>query len=301
MKNNRILITIILLSVFTVFFTQNIFAQINDKISMKCIQKVEIFSSGRTENLKLIVLIPKDYKYRQKINKMNFTVKPVRVFEDDNNNYAEFFFKVITGHSEVFITTFMDIFKFDLYTSKYVTTYTSEASEKNIYKYLQSEQFIESDNPLMIAASDKLYAGNKMDSVIIIYDFIKSTIKYMPQEKNSGAVYALTNKSGTYSDIAYLFVALCRVKRIPARHVMGYFKFQPYAWIEVYFEEFGGWIPFDPISDRSNISTFDILTNNYIYYSYKANDKIINNTYGNYWWEGEEPIISGNTDIIMLK
>ncbi len=205
MKKHKILITILLLLVYSGLHSQNITALINDKISLKCIQKIEIFSSGRTENLKLIILIPKDYKHRQKINRMTFSVRPVRVFEDDNNNYAEFFFKTITGHSVVYITSFMDIFNYDLYTSKYLTSYTGEASEKNIYKYLQSEQFIESDNPLIIAAADKLYAGNKMDSIILIYDFLKTNIKYIVQEKNNGAVYALTNKAGNYSDIAYLF------------------------------------------------------------------------------------------------
>ncbi|MBN2546431.1 MAG: transglutaminase domain-containing protein [Spirochaetes bacterium] len=300
MKKNKVFFIITLSFFLFCCLPQIIAAEKIEKLSLKCIQKIEIYSSGKTKNVKLIILIPQDYKYRQKVKKIQFSFKPIRIFEDDNNYYAEFFFKKIGGYEEIYITIFLDIYRYDLDTAKNMNVQNRGITEKNIYKYLQSEQFIESDNKSIIAAAKNINAENKIVLINLLYDFLRSNIKFKIEEGKSGAVSALVNKEGNYSDYSYLFSALCRAKGIPARYVMGYFNFKPHAWTEIYLDDLG-WIPFDPAFDGYKDSSFNILSNNYIYYSFKANDKKIYNTYGNCWWEGEAPIISGNTDIIKLK
>jgi len=120
-------------------------------------------------------------------------------------------------------------------------------------KYTQPEELIQSNHPKIIEKALNLTANEISihNKVYKIYNFVVKHLKYAIQEQEQGALWALENGVGDCSEYSYLFVALCRAARIPARIQVG-FAFgstdetleNGHMWAEYYLENYG-WIPVD--------------------------------------------------------
>ncbi len=117
--------------------------------------------------------------------------------------------------------------------------------------YTKPEKYIESDDPKIIQLANKL-AGNETNPyrlAKIFYNFIidNSHYKLLGQGLN-GAKYLLDTGNGECGDYSALFIALSRVKGIPARPVVGFWAIsgnnQTHVWAEFYLDG-AGWIPVD--------------------------------------------------------
>ena len=79
---------------------------------------------------------------------------------------------------------------------------------------------------------------------------------------------------GECGDYSALFIALCRVKGIPARPIVGYWAItgidQTHVWAEFYVEPFG-WVPVDP-----TIGQFEADQRDY-YFGNMDNQRVILN------------------------
>ncbi len=97
------------------------------------------------------------------------------------------------------------------------------ATDQNIRLFLNPEKYIQSDAPAMIARAGALKAADTLKTAKKIFQWVSRTVKYNGYiSKDRGALYALKQKKGDCTEMAYLFTALCRANQIPARAVGGY-------------------------------------------------------------------------------
>jgi transglutaminase-like putative cysteine protease len=119
--------------------------------------------------------------------------------------------------------------------------------------YLKAEPFCEADDPAIRALAKELQGPTARQTVENIYKWVSTNVRYAGYLKDPrGALYALKHKEGDCTEYMYLFVALCRANKIPARGIGGYLAnsnpvLKPDAyhnWAESYID--GAWRIIDP-------------------------------------------------------
>jgi len=111
-------------------------------------------------------------------------------------------------------------------------------------RYLRPSPKIESRDPRIIKAAKrvpfkKTGAWKQVES---IYDWVRENVKYKFDKKLQGAITALETGQGDCEELTSLFVAICRVKKIPARSVW----IPGHCYPEFYLQDKQGkghWIP----------------------------------------------------------
>ena len=89
--------------------------------------------------------------------------------------------------------------------------------------YLEPEPFCESDAPEITRLAATLGSGKPTDTAEKIFNWVTSNVKDSGYTRNErGALYAVKSKQGDCTEFMYLFAALCRAGRIPARNIGGY-------------------------------------------------------------------------------
>ncbi|MDX9857902.1 MAG: transglutaminase-like domain-containing protein [candidate division Zixibacteria bacterium] len=127
----------------------------------------------------------------------------------------------------------------------------------SLWKYLQPQEMIESDDPSLIAKAQELTAGSRdsWEAVTRLSSWVNKEIGYdLP-----GGVTALKTyetRLGECGSHSNLVAAFCRAVGIPARCVFGCIyvpthggAFGQHAWNEVFMGE-AGWIPIDATVDE---------------------------------------------------
>jgi transglutaminase-like putative cysteine protease len=93
----------------------------------------------------------------------------------------------------------------------------------NLTAFLQPEPFCESGEPEITRLAASLSSGKPVDAAEKIFNWVASNIQYAGYLRNErGALYALRNRQGDCTEFMYLFAALCRARKIPARNIGGY-------------------------------------------------------------------------------
>jgi transglutaminase-like putative cysteine protease len=119
--------------------------------------------------------------------------------------------------------------------------------------YLKTEPFCEADDPAIRALAKRLQCPTVLETAKNIYDWVSTNVRYAGYLKDPrGALYALKYREGDCTEYMYLFVALCRADKIPARGIGGYLAnnnpvLKPDAyhnWAECYID--GAWRIVDP-------------------------------------------------------
>jgi hypothetical protein len=248
-----------------------------EKRTVELKMKYEFFSTGKTNKLQFDCLIPKNIDHVQHVIKTEYSPQPVKVFNKNGNNYAEFIFNSFSKKKEITINVIIEIIRSDFHTIKMTPTVLSETTPMK--NYLMNERFIEKDNYLIKSAANPLIGKDTINTIKNIYNFTSNALTYSGyNDTNSGdgALVALRNKRGDCTEFSDLFVSLCRANNIPARVVIGYatgftntFK---HSWVEVYTKKYN-WIRLDP----TPYSSFEYLKNIYIQLSEIRNDITLNN------------------------
>jgi len=248
--------------------------------------------SGDVSNISFIVIIPKDYKDRQKIINSEYSIKPERIFDDGPDSYAEF---KIDNPSSNFEINIMD----EIILSQYDLKIALNAGNKdfdtgNLDSCRKAEKYIESDDE-DIKKLARSFEGEDVYSLVqVIYNYVMNNMEwvgYVPEDV--GAKAALIEKRGDCTSYSDLFIALLRAYGIPARIIEGYTIDATdlntgHNWVEVYFNDIG-WVPFDPTFDDNNGTTslFNNLNNIYTYFSFKRNNSVLQGFhYFVYNWNG---------------
>ncbi|MFX1319100.1 MAG: transglutaminase family protein [Promethearchaeota archaeon] len=120
----------------------------------------------------------------------------------------------------------------------------------NIVKFTQPENFIESHHHLIkdLARDIAKNHSTPIQFVQAAMRVITKKMRYVRQEYERGAAYAIEKGVGDCTEYAALFAALCRANKIPARLEAGYAfdgqSWERHAWSEIWIR--GQWIPVDP-------------------------------------------------------
>lgn len=231
-------------------------------------------------------------------NILEETISPLgyEVITDKNNNeFFKYNFYNLPPDQE---RTFIFQYKIKLNSIKYNL---QNCQGQSINQDLFSENFVESNNPEIIAKSKEITknAANQCQASEDIYNWLGNNIsypEYIPEAK--GALWTLQNEQGDCTEFADLNIALNRAAKIPARFVEGliYASDQEtdpskikHDWSQVYLPNIG-WVPVDPTfgrlpSQRKNYfaalpATHATLTvgqnletlhqNNFYYYEYNG-------------------------------
>lgn len=223
----------------------------------------EVIFTGNMYDANLTFELPEDIPNRQKILNIKVSPKPQKIVKRPDGTFATLFFK--NPHGKIVIK---------IEGTAQVRTYNLDIAEKinkNIdglltpeekAKYLCEELRIDTNSRLVknVCRDYINTAGNDVDTVKNIFDYVVNHMKYSISEinKNKGALKALQSGTGVCEEFADLFVTLCRAKGIPARVVQGFdlpFKGEEsstaHAWAEVYFDKYG-WVTFDPTNKMNN-------------------------------------------------
>ena len=121
--------------------------------------------------------------------------------------------------------------------------------------WLDPEKYIESDHPDLIQTARNLTAATRRQTAENIFNWVAGHVAYSGYvKKDRGALYAFSRQSGDCTAYMYLFTALCRAGRIPARGIGGYIAAEDsvlnpvgfHNWAEFY--DNGRWHPTDPLN-----------------------------------------------------
>jgi len=144
----------------------------------------------------------------------------------------------------------------------------------NLKPYLKAEKYIESDDPGLSKAAQKLDASSRLKTAENIFHWVAGNVQYAGYiKKNLGALYALSHKKGDCTEFMYLFTALCRAVKIPTRCIGGYIAKESsilkpgyyHNWAQFY--EDGAWRISDPqnkvfMKEDSNYIAMRIIEQN---------------------------------------
>ncbi|MHC4214213.1 MAG: transglutaminase-like domain-containing protein, partial [Planctomycetota bacterium] len=202
--------------------------------------------TGRTDRMKLLVLLPRSISGRQKIESVSCNPPASRIINKNGNRYAQFQFFKPKKRFSVNIKVHAELYRYDLDTArKKKGKYHVE--EPDLGEFLIDERLIQKDDESIRAMAKKINGRSRLETVKKVYEYVIDTLEFGGLfEDEFGAVQALSQKKGDCTEYSDLFVALCRAKGIPARVVTGYtirFDSVPpkHHWTEVYFENLG-WV-----------------------------------------------------------
>ncbi len=266
-------------------------SQSNRKVKAKFTWQID--NTENTSDLILRIMVPTTIEGRQTVHSVQVSEKPDDDMTDNTGcRYLVFDFGSKAPRNLVMEVS-MTLHKSGLGTSKRKHTEQPEA------KYLASEEYIESDNPRIIALADSLKAQTETETVKNIMAFLAKTLTYDAGERytRQGNLVTLAKGTGLCNDYADLMIALCRANGIPARLSGGYLfnrDFIPgwdndnwHVWVDVYLSEYG-WVPFEPT--RNEIQGWQSMPPQYIYLAQDLANSHINSTF-NYSYKGWPPRI----------
>jgi Transglutaminase-like superfamily len=265
--------------------------------------KYDVNIPGKTSKIRLVVAIPNTISGRQKIIQTNFSPEPTNILVKNNNRYAEFVVNNPPKHFSGEINVKAEVYRDDLTVARNKRR-INDLNEPDFNEYLQSEKFIEKDDPLIQQAAAHITTSSEVSAVKAIYDYVVDNMNYEFHEEDLGAAVAIRGKKGDCTEYSTLFAALCRAKNIPARVISGYtvewHTTPKHNWVEVYMKECG-WVPFDPtLAPRKNLEdrnrSFHNLKRTYLY-STCFNDKEVKNGRCWVWYWGDKATVQDSIEI----
>lgn len=265
-------------------------------VSVQCKISYIISVPGKTQWILLTALKPESLPDIQKIERVEYSIKPVGFFQRNGNRYEQFVIKNPGRIEKLDVIVYAELYRYDLQTAKenkvknqysvLLDNLITDKKETGLDEFLKEEPFIEKNDENILEVAQSITGNTEIQVVRNIYDYVIDNMEYLVQGKRDrGAVNALRHKKGDCSEYSDLFVALCRAKNIPARVVTGIYvqpdtKTAKHNWAEVYLKDFG-WVPFDPTKGDVRFTVlrdklFSTLKPAYIYFSHIRNDNILN-------------------------
>ncbi len=246
-------------------------------------QNIFLINNGSSciNRLEVKVAIINNNSPWQFVENININPKPISIEIDDiGNKIAYFQFDGTKANQTVEINTkyLLRIYSSSFYIDPNDKLMYRSSLEEEYKSYILPEKYIECNSDEIKKTSNEI-VGNTDDCLAIkkLYDFVRKHINYTKDSVIcKGALCALKNKQGDCTEFTDLFIALCRVRGIPARFITGFVevpimdKIISHNWAEVYIEHYG-WVPVDPTN-----RLFGVKPNNYVVVSYGRSIESLN-------------------------
>ncbi len=122
---------------------------------------------------------------------------------------------------------------------------------KDVRKWLGASPYIETRNGEIRSKAQEIVAGKETawEQTEAIYDWVRENVKYQNGDLK-GALAAMRDGTGDCEELTSLFIAMCRINKIPARTVW----VPGHCYPEFYLEDDAGqgyWIPCQAAGTRS--------------------------------------------------
>ena len=214
-------------------------------------------SSQNVQDGKLIVPLIRNETARHQVVLTNIssTIGQPLVSNDSSGNlYAHWNGIRLNRNQSLTVTISYSVLSFSVrYMIDENRVYDYNTSLDLYEKYTAPEPLMQSNNSQIISKAHNVTDKSTTipESASKIYSFVTKHLRYVIQDEERGAVWALENGVGDCSEYSYLFVAMCRAIGIPARVQAGFaFHYSTetledgHMWAEYYLENYG-WIPVD--------------------------------------------------------
>lgn len=207
-------------------------------------------TQGEISNVQVNIASPPTLPPRQDILNVKFTPKNGQQQNDlIGNRWFRFLHKRLPV-GETFTCGYTVLIRNRAVRYALPKSMTNTRIPANIVKFTQPENFIESHHHLIKDMAKEL-AREHTTPIRFSQAAMKAVtnkMRYVRQEHERGAAYAIENRVGDCTEYAALFTALCRANKIPARLEAGYAfdgkSWERHAWSQVWIR--GQWIPVDP-------------------------------------------------------
>jgi len=230
--------------------------------------------------------IPKDIQFQQAVKDIQFEHEPEIIFLENGNRFAQLHLKNIKNRITTSISMDLIILKNDLDQLIDLRQVNYDISQEVLNRYLIAEKYIEIYKSALIKKAEALRGRDTFETLKNIYDFIDSHMSFELQSKTYGATHGYNKKIGDCSEYSSLYIALCRINKIPAKWAVGQVvnkggEVETHSWLEIWLDDHG-WVRMDPTRrDFSNLRNYYVKLVDTDY-----QPKIINQatTYSwNYW------------------
>lgn len=254
--------------------------------------------SSTAEKIKLYMTLLRDWPPYQQVTLVQASPSDYEVVTDENENeFALFWFYDLPPGQSVPITIEYEVtvnaLDFDL----------SYCSGEMIHTFTNTEQYLEVNDPEILALAEALSAGAKTDCQTVnnIYTYVIDSMEYAGYVPgDSGALQAFQTGSGDCTDYADLMTATTRAAGIPARFIEGityaadgfYDEGQTkHDWLEVYLPG-TGWVPMDPTWGEDDADTyFAGVSSDHIIVTKGRNLETLNGYhFWAFWWWGDSDV-----------
>ena len=255
--------------------------------AVKMKMQYKVSAPDKTYRAKFVLLIPETIPHRQKVISKEWILPPTEIHKRDGGTYAEWVLDKPKGDIDIGCIIKMEIYPFDY------SRLNRDLGVKgdDLKKYLISEKYIETESKTIKDLAEKS-APKRSKGGVLLHSIFNSTIKnldkYSFANDPKGALGALRLGGGDCTDYTDLFVALCRARGLPARHIHGVlasgFSDTPkHSWAEVYIPH-NGWVRLDPFLVEAGKASFRRLKNYYITLNHNRNDGVYKKDAGVWYW-----------------
>lgn len=239
----------------------------------------EVNIARSPERFELLSLLPRSIPGRQQIDAIFASRKPDRTYTRDDNFYARWLLNdPDNGPHHIIVAVQATLFPAEVSGNTALRLPPGE----NIPRQVRSgERMIEVNTDEIRQAAEKIPAGgNDLETARNIMTYVGECLSYRGfVARDGGALNTLKSGTGDCTDYVDLFVALCRAKDIPARHISGvltqWLTVPGHSWAEFYTPE-QGWVRTDPLHTDLGKAIFGRMEAKYLQLSSIRNDERLN-------------------------
>lgn len=231
------------------------------------------------DRFELVSLLPRTIAGRQQIEAVFTNRKPAKTFTRNGNFYARWQLSSPANGSHQIMTAIQaTLFSYDVAAA---IAPPKVASPRSLRHDRSEERMIEAGSDEIRQAAARIPAGSSdLETARNISNFVGESLQYRGfVARDGGALGALQAGAGDCTDYVDLFVALCRAKDIPARHLSGiltqWVTVPGHSWAEFYTPQ-EGWVLTDPLHADLGKSAFGHLDAKYLQLSAIRNDDELN-------------------------
>lgn len=255
-------------------------------------REINIDAQKNTRKFTYTGFLPQDILDKQRVIDIRYYPKEPETFTLDGSKYYKFDLSRSEADRDsriirIIVEYDLELFDYDLNKAKFYKNGIEDTLQ--IEQYLDTDRYKYSIRKIQKRIEGQIdETGNDLIKAKSIFDFVLNTLEF-----DSSISYTLPPSEsldlgkGDCTEYGDLFVAICRLKGIPAKLTGGTVGSIPHLWTEIYLKEYG-WVPIDPsLADRSEDVTFDDLRHNYIYISSERSGLLsgVQANFNNQLWE----------------
>lgn len=232
------------------------------------------------KNLEIIIPVPHNIEEQQYISDLKIVPKPdiiekgkypsyvnkntSYIAKDNENLSAKYTIPYLDSNLKVIVEGNVKSRTYNLKTAKSLNKNISPETKTTLEKYLQPQDRIESDDPLIKNIAAKIQGNTQEEIVENIYKYIQTNMNYR-LSGCVGAKQAFILGHGQCCDYAAIMTAISRAKGIPARIVGGNVLINnrqstAHNWVEIYYDKYG-WVTYDPTIAALRTSVDNLVYN----------------------------------------